>query len=69
LHAAGFLIGTDRFDFDLAVGDWESDPPHIEPLAITMRFWTYRESIWGPDLPQTPSPRQHTLLVAAHKPG
>ncbi len=69
LHAAGFLIGADRVDFDLRSGDWESDPPHAEPLAITMRFHAgYRESIWDPDLPQSPSPSAHALLVAARKP-
>ena len=68
LDAAGFLIGADRVDFDLRSGNWESDPPHLEPLSITMRFWTYRESIWEPDLPQAPSPSAHALLVAARKP-
>ena len=69
LRDAGFLIDPAPAELGLGSPDLLDDPPHSEPLAITMRFYgSYSETIWRRDLPAAPFPLMHSILIAARKP-
>ena len=69
LREAGFLIGDGAVGLGLGTPEQATDPPHSEPLAITMRFYgSYSKTIWRRDLPAAPFPLMHSILIAARKP-